>query len=214
MALRTPTPGTILSFPVYARLSHDAAAHDSVLLAIAAVRDCVIRNDEPTCKKAAIALMAMDLQWNSRKKMSVAKLATVVKTLRGCRVGDGSGLAALMVDLRGQINLKEKIPKFIESLATSDEFKTSCARILDDRFTSSPPLVCSRIRQNAGVLPRILANAATGHWRGTCETVIWRTNRWLLIPLSPKMATRSCSMICVPTVRQRVGGVQSPKAER
>jgi DNA helicase-2/ATP-dependent DNA helicase PcrA len=130
VTLRTPTPGTILAFPVYARLSHDAAAHDSVLLAIAAVRDFVIRNDEATCKKAAIALLAMDLQWNSRKKMSVTKLTTVVKMLAACRAGDGSGLATLMGDLQGQINLKQMIPKFIESLAGSDEFKTSCTRIL------------------------------------------------------------------------------------
>src|SRR5262249_54266560 len=41
--LRTPPPGSFLSFPVYARLAHDAAAHDAVLLAIAAVRDFAIR---------------------------------------------------------------------------------------------------------------------------------------------------------------------------
>ena len=46
-------------------------------------------------------------------------------------------------------------------------------RDLDDRFRSSPPVKRSRIRQNAGGVTRILANAATNEWRRTYETVIW-----------------------------------------
>jgi DNA helicase-2/ATP-dependent DNA helicase PcrA len=141
VALRTPPPGAFLSFPVYARLAHDAAAHDSVLLAIAAVRDFVIRSDEPTCKKAAVALLAMDLQWNPRKKMSVAKLATVTRMLRACKEGDGSGLASFLGDLCGPVNLKEMIPRFIESLAGFEEFKTSTGRILAHETLGVDPVL-------------------------------------------------------------------------
>ena len=43
--------------------------------------------------------------------------------------------------------------------------------ILEDHFISPSPLTRSRIRQNAGRLTRILANAATFYWQGIYEMV-------------------------------------------
>ncbi len=129
VTLRTPPAGAVFAFPVYARLSHDPVAGDSILLAVAGVRDFVVRNDGDICKKAAVALLAMDLHWNPRKKRAAAKVEAVSKVLQRCRAGDGSRLAAVMATLAGRVNLKDVVPAFIEALGDLDEFKTSSARM-------------------------------------------------------------------------------------
>jgi len=129
VALRNPPPSTKVSFPVYTYIARDEAAHDAVILALAAVRDYAVAGENRTCSKAAVALLAMDLAWNSKKKMSSSKLKTLIKLLEEYRKGNSSKLVNFTAKSATICNLNSLIPEFVEALTDIQEFKTSCKRI-------------------------------------------------------------------------------------
>lgn len=123
VTLRNPPPGAVMPIPVYATLAKDQAAHDALSLALVAFRDYSIQKDEESCNKAAMALLAMDLEWNTRKKFSLAKIKKTARVLEKCSETKNAKLYKLMVAIPNQINLNALVPAFIEALSEIDEFR-------------------------------------------------------------------------------------------
>jgi superfamily I DNA/RNA helicase len=126
--LRSPPAGARVGFPVYARLTRDEAAYDSVLLALAALRDYVIRRDDGSCRRAAVALMAMNAAWNSRASVSAEKLTEVVELLRHSLARE-TELGRCMAGLAGLSSTDEQVRQCVAVLSGVDGFKSSCKRI-------------------------------------------------------------------------------------
>lgn len=128
-ALRNPPRSGTPVFRVYARIARDEAAHDAVMLALAAVRDYAILGDDLSKRKAGVALMAMELAWNTRKRMVRRKLVACERLLQRANTGDNSHLAAVMNECARPCNLRDLLPAFVEALGYIDEFSGSCKRI-------------------------------------------------------------------------------------
>ncbi len=127
--LRNPPTLAKPAFPVYGRIAKDVAAHDAVLLALVALRDFVLSEGVHERKKAAIALVVMDLAWNTRKKMSISKVHTVDKIIeQAFRDGDDA-LHMVLETLKEASVLNAVLPSFIEALSQYGEFRSSCNRI-------------------------------------------------------------------------------------
>lgn len=127
--LRNPPSSASVSFPVFAYLARDEAAIDALILALAAFRDYAISGDETTCRKAAISLLAMNVTWNGRKKMSLSKLNSTISILQRCKAGDGSKLSGLMNNFFTPSRLNEFLVPFIKALSCLREFDLSCKRL-------------------------------------------------------------------------------------
>jgi len=142
IALRSPSPTAKVKIPVYAKVAKDEAAYDSVILALAAVKDFAITKEELSAKKAALALLAMDLSWNTRKKPSTKKIEIVKKMLIKNIDDSSTKLGNLFISCPIECNLNSLLPPFVEALGDLKEFKTSSGRITaHDRikFNGSQP---------------------------------------------------------------------------
>jgi superfamily I DNA/RNA helicase len=133
--LRNPPPSASVSFPVFVYLARDEAAYDALILALAAFRDYAITGDETTCRKAAMALLAMNVAWNGRKKLSLSKLNSIISILQRCKAGDGSELSGLMNDFFIPSHLNKFLVPFIKALACLQEFDSSCKRLVVHVFS-------------------------------------------------------------------------------
>ena len=129
VALREPPEAGTPVFRVYARIARDEAAHDAVMLALAAVRDYAISGDDLAKRKAAVALLAMDLAWNTRKRMTQQKLNACTRVLAQAHGGDGSELATVMRECVRPCNLRDLLPTFVTALQDINEFSTTCKRV-------------------------------------------------------------------------------------
>ncbi|HUT57390.1 MAG TPA: ATP-dependent helicase [Phycisphaerae bacterium] len=140
VALRNPPPGARVRIPVYARLPRDEAAYDAVLLAMAAARDFALSGSEVACKRAAVALLAMNSTWYSRAATTAKKLRALTKLLAGSR-GHDDKLGECMDELTRATNLSDLVPMFLEASAEIDGFTACCRRIAAHgklRFSTVP----------------------------------------------------------------------------
>lgn len=128
VALRNPPASAKVSFPVYARLTRDDAAYDAVQLALAALRDFVTKRDDLSCKRASVALMAMNAAWNNRATTSAKRLNALAKRLQQS-LGSKDKLDICMVRLAASRDLNQHVPIFVEALSEVNGFKSTCKRI-------------------------------------------------------------------------------------
>ncbi len=126
--LRNPPASAQVAFPVFAHMTRDEAAHDSVLLCVSALRDLARHQDEHSVARAAVALEAMDGLWNTRKHVSAVSVARTAKLLQK-QLTHGGRLADVMHCSLSAGVLNDVIPQFVEALATTAEFKGTAKRI-------------------------------------------------------------------------------------
>jgi hypothetical protein len=129
VSLRTPSPDSPISFPVYAQMARDEAAHDAVMLSLVAMRDMAVNPTELTRKKAAVAVLAMNSMWNSRKKITPANLKKVMRTFNSTKPGDGSSLGTLLQTLLRGGEINKQVGAFLECLKEDSDFITSVKRV-------------------------------------------------------------------------------------
>lgn len=129
VALRNPPESSMVRFPVYANIVKDENAHDAILLALVAIRDFTIIGNDIACQKAAMALLTMDLTWNSKKKITIQKVNSLMTYLQECRNTDDAPLSKLMKKLIRGTDTNHFLNEFIESIEGLREFSTSCNRI-------------------------------------------------------------------------------------
>lgn len=128
VGLRAPPAEARVPFPVYARMARDDAANDAVLLALAALRDHLSTPSEQKLKKAAVALLAMDLAWNTRKKRKTERIRRIGSFLE-TELEKDSALRAAVTKAKRALQLEGALPEFVEALEAHPDFKTSCRRI-------------------------------------------------------------------------------------
>ena len=128
VTLRNPPSNAKVSFPVYARLTRDEAAYDAVLLALAALKDFAEGHDTNSCRRCAVALMAMNSAWNKRAATSAKRLDKFEGFLKKS-LGTNSKLGQLMTELTSAHSLDHCVPKLVEVFIRVDGFKSSCKRI-------------------------------------------------------------------------------------
>lgn len=133
VALRNPPANSRIRFPVYCYLVRDEAAHDAVLLALTAIRDYAIWGNEVSLKKAAGAMLAMDLAW-TRKKMVLSRLNSIMSLLEKSRQGNAGVLCQLMQNLTTFRDINMLVTTFIDALAELQEFKTAYNRMKAHEF--------------------------------------------------------------------------------
>lgn len=126
LALRNPPSTAKAPFTLYTRVARDEAAFDSIMLAIAAISDFVIVKDKRSCHKAAIALVAMDLAWNTKKK--IARIDLVADLLRNWLDKPTPKLVQLL-NKNNTINLDVLKEPFIEMLNHFKGFEVTCKKI-------------------------------------------------------------------------------------
>ena len=126
--MRNPPSGSPVGFKVYARIPRDEAAFDSILLALAAFRDFAIWGTDKFCRKAALAILAMEFAWNPRRKKtpSVKKL---LERLESCRNEDGTLLSQVIREVTTVDSICSLLPSFVNALNENNNFKTTYKRI-------------------------------------------------------------------------------------
>ena len=135
IGLRAPPADAQVSFPVHTRLARDDAAHDAVMLALVALRDHAISGGDQKLRAAAVALSAMDLAWNNRKKRKSERVLAVANILRE-EIGRDSALRSVVEVARTTRDLEALVPSFVDAIAPQREFQTTCKRIKAyDRLT-------------------------------------------------------------------------------
>lgn len=127
--LRNPPKNAKLPIPIYTRLSRDQTTQDALFLALVAIRDYAVFRDKTTCRKAAMALLAMDLTWNTRKNLSLKKIKNVTDLLEKCSSTTNTKLYNLMNSIRAQPELDALLPDFIQALSEISEFHTTAKKI-------------------------------------------------------------------------------------
>jgi len=127
--LRTPSPNSPINFPVYAQMARDEAAHDAVMLALVALRDMAVNPTDFTYRKAAVALLAMNAMWNSRKKITPANLKKLIRTFGCLTPGDGSSVGSLMQTLTAGGELNAQVGAFLDCLRDDQDFATCIKRV-------------------------------------------------------------------------------------
>jgi superfamily I DNA/RNA helicase len=110
-------------------MARDEAAYDAVVLALAAMRDMSISPSELNCRKAAVAMLAMNTSWNPRLKRKLGQVEKLAKGLKSVKVGDGSPFGELLKDIVSGIPVAEQVASLGRMLANLDEFKVAAGRI-------------------------------------------------------------------------------------
>jgi superfamily I DNA/RNA helicase len=136
VSLRNPKKDTRLPIPIYTRLSRDQTTQDALFLALAAIRDYSLFRDKTTCRKAAMALLAMDLTWNTRKNLSLKKIKTVTGLLEKCSSTTNTKLYNLMNSIRTQPELDALLPDLVQALSEISEFHTTAKKIYSYGYMS------------------------------------------------------------------------------
>lgn len=129
VSLRNPPKNAKFPVPVYARLSRDQTSRDALLLALVAFRDYAVFRDDATCRKAAMALLAMDLAWNTRKQLSLTKIKTVINLLKKCSDTQNTKFYNLMKSIQTQSEFDGLLPDFVQALSEISEFQTTAKKI-------------------------------------------------------------------------------------
>jgi len=136
VSLRNPKKDTRLPIPIYTRLSRDQTTQDALFLALAAIRDYSLFRDKTTCRKAAMALLAMDLTWNTRKNLSLKKIKIVTNLLEKCSSTTNTKLYNLMNSIRAQPELDALLPDLVQALSEISEFHTTAKKIYSYGYMS------------------------------------------------------------------------------
>lgn len=170
VALRTPPAGTRVKFCVFARLIADGASYDSIILALLALRDHAILNTVVSLRKFAMALHAMDIHWNKRKKMSLIKLNQLEKSLVKAMIDHSSPISLIAQRLPSISDFNKVIPEFIAALASLTDLTVSCHRIASHGRLPLPKISAGDqlelfdfVRQSRA--PKGLEGQETGHAR-------------------------------------------------
>lgn len=129
VALRTPPAGTRVKICVFARLIADGASYDSIILALLALRDHSVLNTPASLRKFAMALHAMDIHWNHRRKMALKTLNQLEKSLIKAFTDNSSPLSLLVQRLPPMSDFGKAVPEFITVVASLKDLKVTCRRI-------------------------------------------------------------------------------------
>jgi len=127
--LRNPPDSSRVSFSVYTNIAKDYAAHDSILLALGALRDYAIFRNEKTLNEAAIALLTFDLTWNTRKKYSDDKLESIATLLESIDDNNYTEFNTLLENLTAAENLKDHVYELLDGMNEVDFFSTTLKKI-------------------------------------------------------------------------------------
>jgi len=128
--LRNPPRDSPIAFPVYVQMARDEAAYDAVILALAALKDMSHGPNELKCRKAAVALLAMNTSWNGRVKVKLGQVEKLAETLNSVKAGDGSPFGGLLGHLDTGSTVPEQVSTFAQVLSDQKEFKLTAGRIL------------------------------------------------------------------------------------
>jgi DNA helicase-2/ATP-dependent DNA helicase PcrA len=147
VALRNPPPSSVMQLPVYAQMARDEAAHDAVLLALAALRDMALNPSAMTLKKSALAMLAMNLSWNSRLKLKSGDIEKQAQKFEKLAADGTSAFKLFLDNLRSARELNSKVIAFSAALEASGltEYKVTMKRVLSharlttNRVTAEQP---------------------------------------------------------------------------
>lgn len=143
VALRSPPKDSPVKFPVFARLIANGSAYDSIILSLLAFRDYAKTREATNLRKYAMALHAMDIHWNSRKKMALKSVNQLEKSIAKMLSDDKSPMSIFMSILPTIHNYGAAMPEYIASLATLKELDVSCRRIASHGRLPLPAIVGS-----------------------------------------------------------------------
>ncbi|MFH1716141.1 MAG: ATP-dependent helicase [Planctomycetota bacterium] len=129
VALRSPPADTRVKIHVFARLIADGASYDSIILALLALRDYSVLQTAASLRKFAMALHAMDIHWNRRKKMALKNLNQLEKSLMKAMSDDSTTLSLLVPKLPSISDFSKAVPEFITAVASLKDLEVTCRRI-------------------------------------------------------------------------------------
>ena len=138
VALRSPPEDSPVKIRVFARLIADGAAYDSIILSLLAFRDYAKMGTEASLRKCSMALHAMDIHWNHRKKMALKSVNQLGKSLKKMLSYDNSPLTLLVHRLLSIADLGSVVPEFIRTVAALKGLEGSCQRITSHGRLSLP----------------------------------------------------------------------------
>jgi superfamily I DNA/RNA helicase len=127
--LRNPDSASSVRLPVYTRIPRDEAAFDSVVLALLAVRDFSASPSELHARRAALALVAMDVTWNNRKTLNVQKVSAIAKQLQAWVQSRTATFAPFLTRLSNAENYMSLVSEMLQVFAQTKELSTTCNRI-------------------------------------------------------------------------------------
>jgi DNA helicase-2/ATP-dependent DNA helicase PcrA len=129
VGLRSPPEDSPVKIRVFARLIADGAAYDSIILSLLAFRDYAKLGTEASLRKCSMALHAMDIHWNRRKKMALKSVKQLEKAIMAMLSHKDSPLALLLPRLPSVTDFRSMVPEFIAAVATLKELEGTCRRI-------------------------------------------------------------------------------------
>lgn len=173
VALRHPPEDSPVKIPVFARLIADGAAYDSIFLALLAFRDYAIARTGASLRKFAMAIHAMDIHWNRRKKMSLKSMNQLEKSLGKMLSDDKSLLSLLMPKLAIGLDFHSLLPDFVTAIAMLSELKGSCGRIVSHGRLPVPRIsIGEQLSLFDSVRQSRAARGLDGYDTGTAKTEI------------------------------------------
>ncbi|MDH4163407.1 MAG: ATP-dependent helicase [Nitrospirota bacterium] len=129
VALRNPPAEAQVKIKVFAKQIADGAAYDAVILAVLALRDYSHTRSQASLRKFAMALHAMDIHWNRRKKMTLKSVNQLEKSLAKILSDGSSSLSALAARLLSIADVREIVPAFVAAIGGVQECEVACRRI-------------------------------------------------------------------------------------
>ncbi len=147
VALRSPPDDSPVKIRVFARLIVDGAAYDSVILALLALRDHATTKTPASVRKCAMALHAMDVHWNRRKKMTLKSVIQLENSVARLLSDDKSPLSLLVPRLPAITDFGAVVPEFITAVGVLNDLKGSCHRIASHGRLPLPRIVAGEQRE-------------------------------------------------------------------
>jgi superfamily I DNA/RNA helicase len=173
VALRSPPEESPVKIRVFARLIADGAAYDSVILALLACRDYATTRSALLLRKLAMALHAMDIHWNRRKKMTLKSVNQLEKSVAKLLSDDQSLLSLLLPRLPTITDFNAVVPAFIAAAGALNEIEGSCRRIASHGRLPLPRIVAGeQLELFDSVRQSRTARGLDGHDTGVAKTEI------------------------------------------
>jgi len=137
LGLRNPPPDSGIPFKVYTHMARDEAAYDSVVVALAALRDVATFASDEARADAAVALVAMNTAWNTRAKADQNAIAETLARIEAAERNTSLPLGDLIAQLGTANDVSTYVVDFAEALKGLREFRVTAARLVaHDRIVS------------------------------------------------------------------------------
>jgi superfamily I DNA/RNA helicase len=137
VGLRNPPADSGIRFKVYTHMARDEATYDSVIVALAALRDVATFASADAKGDAAVALVAMNVAWNTRAKSDQSVIAQARARIEAAVNDSSSALGRLITELGIALDVSGHVGLFANALKDLREFRITAARIIaHDRIAS------------------------------------------------------------------------------